>query len=401
MNNGVSQYSFRIRAEQNIIPNYIISDVSTENICETKEKNQVCYFLIPLTHVPKNSSLLLYGISTSNSDDLIISYKEITMNKNIIENGEYKDDGNYSETSKDQFIKNMLYIISDKISLTEDENILIKVEAPEPGIVTLLHTFKSNLLESLLNPKNKEAFYMEKNSELYFNIPQGVKSLVHINVISGKGKVGYEDDEQSMQEISGKYSSMYLQSIENNKNRIIMKTDNENNFIFYAYIKIGSIKRNINEIGLGSAVLRTGEGFPMEFYSKVSEDKDYVINFNLKKEYDLSVFDIKAYVVSEDIIEKLKLDDTYNYKSNSNAIKGNYQIDFSMAKLVINREYIQQYYIKDKKNYIYLIIESSNNNPIILNNIFGEITILQNNNLAYISPNNIYIPNINTMTTDT
>jgi hypothetical protein len=62
-----------------------------------------------------------------------------------------------------------------------------------------------------------------------------------------------------------------------------------------------------------------------------------------------------------------------------------------MAKLVINREYIKQYYIKDKNNYIYLIIESSNNNPMILNNIFGEITVLQNNNIAYISPNNIYI----------
>ena len=100
LNNGVSQYSFRIRAEQNIIPNYIISDISTENICKTNEKNQICYFLIPLTHLPENSNLLLYGISTSNSDGLIISYKEITMNKNIIENGTYIDDGVYSKTSK-------------------------------------------------------------------------------------------------------------------------------------------------------------------------------------------------------------------------------------------------------------------------------------------------------------
>jgi hypothetical protein len=62
-----------------------------------------------------------------------------------------------------------------------------------------------------------------------------------------------------------------------------------------------------------------------------------------------------------------------------------------MAKLVINKEYIKQHYTKDKKNYIYLIIESSNNNPTILNNVFGEITVLQNNNIDYIAPNNIYI----------
>ena len=400
LNNGVSQYSFRIRVENELIPNYIISDISTENICETKSVNQNCYFLIPIISVQKNSNLFLYGISTSNSDDLVISYKKIKMNDNIVKNNKYIDDNIYTKTSKDQFIKNMLYISSTDMNVEEDENILIKIEAPEPGIVTLLHTFKSNLLESLLNPKNKEVFYMNSNSELYLNIPQGVKSLVHVNVISGKGFLGYENDEQSTQEISGKYSSMYLQSTENNVNRIKIKTEKDSNFIFYSYIKIGSIKRNINEISLGSAVLRTEEGFPIEFYSKVSQNQDYIINFNIDNlnvnsnemqelNYDMSVFNIKAYIVPEDIIEKIKLDDTYVY--NKNPIKGKFEISFSMAKLVLNKDLINEYYTQDKKNFIYLIIEDSYSNPTILNNILGEITIWQNNNIDYIAPNNIYI----------
>ena len=94
----------------------------------------------------------------------------------------------------------------------------------------------------------------------------------------------------------------------------------------YISLKIGSIKRNINEISLGSAILRTGEGFPIEFYSKVYENQDYVINFNLnnfnfkeieEQNYDMSIFNVRAYIVSEDIIEKLKLDDTYVYNKNS------------------------------------------------------------------------------------
>ena len=400
LNNGVSQYSFRIRVENEIIPNYIISDISTENICETKSINQFCYFLIPVISVQKNSNLFLYGISTSNSDDLVISYKKIKMNDDVVESDKYIDDDVYTKTSKDQFIKNMLYISNTEMNLKEDENILIKIEVPEPGIVTLLHTFKSNLLESLLNPKNKEVFYMNSNSELYLNIPQGVKSLVHVNVISGKGFLGYENDEQSTQEISGKYSSMYLQSTENNVNRIKIKTEKDSNFIFYSYIKIGAIKRNINEISLGSAVLRTEEGFPIEFYSKVSQNQDYIINFNIDninlnnneiqgQNYDMSIFNIKAYIVPEDIIEKIKLDDTYVY--NKNPIKGKFEIGFSMAKLVLNKDLINEYYTPDKKNYIYLIIEDSYNNPTILNNVLGEITIWQNNNIDYIAPNNIYI----------
>ena len=239
---------------------------------------------------------------------------------------------------------------------------------------------------------------MNPNSELYFNIPQGVKSLVHINVVTGKALIGYENDEQSKQEISGKYSSMYLQSTENNLNRIKIKTEKDSNFVFYTYLKIGSIKRNINEISLGSAILRTGEGFPIEFYSKVYENQDYVINFNLnnfnfkeieEQNYDISIFNFRAYIVTEDIIEKLKLDDTYVY--NKNSIKGKYEIGFSMAKLVLNKEFINQYISKDKNNYIYLVIEDSYSNPTILNNIYGEITILQNNNINYVSPNNIYI----------
>ena len=249
LNNGVSQYSFRIRAEPKLFPNYIISDISTENICSANVNKLDCYFLIPIIKANNNSSLFLYGISTSNSDDLVISYKTIKMNENIIKNGKYIDDNIYTKTSKEQFVKNMLYISNSELALEEDENILIKIESPEPGTITLLHSFKSNLIESLLNPKNKEVFYLEPNSELYINIPQGVKSLIHINAITGKGKLGYENDLNGMQEISGKYSSMYLQSTENNENRIKITTTQESNFIFYAYMKIGAIKRNINELG--------------------------------------------------------------------------------------------------------------------------------------------------------
>ena len=388
LNNGVSQYSFRIRAEHQFFSNYIISDISTENICIMDDINNACFFLIPIISIPKNSNLLLYGISTSNSDDLIISYKKIKMNDNIIKNGKYIDDNIYISTSKEQFIKNMLYISNSDMNLKDNENILIKIESPEPGTITLIHTFKSNLLESIINPKNKEVFYMNPDSVLYLNIPQGVKSLVHVNVITGKGQLGYENDEDTIQEISGKYSSMYLQSTENNQNRIKIKTNKENNFVFYTYIKIGSIKRNINEISMGSAILRTGEGFPIEFYSKISENKDYVINFNINNLnlkdigeviYDMGVFNIRTYIVSEDIIEKLKIDDTYVY--NKNPIIGKYEISFSIAKSVLNKEFINQYYIKGKKNYIYLVIEDSYNNPSILNNILGEITIWQNNNI--------------------
>ena len=184
--------------------------MSKENICITKEKNQICYFIIPIIKNQKNLSLFLYAISPINSDNLIISYKKIIMNQNIIINGKYIDNNIYIKTSKEQFIKNMLYISNSELDLNEDENILIKIESPEPGTIKLFHSFKSYLFESLLNSKTKEIFYLSPNSELYINIPGGFKSLVYINAITGKSQLGYENDLNNMQEISGRYSSIYL-----------------------------------------------------------------------------------------------------------------------------------------------------------------------------------------------
>ena len=389
MNNGVSQYSFRIRAENNLLKNYIYSDSITENFCVTNNNNESCYFLIPIVNIQKNANLFLYSISSNISDNLIISYRKVRLYEKI--SNKSKFDYQYEKTSKDQFITNMLFINNSELNMTENENILIKIDVPEKGTITLLHTFKVNLFESLLNPKNKIIYSMNQNEELYLNIPNGMKSLVHINSIKGKGKIGYEFDDSNMQTISGKYSALYLQSLENNDNRRIkIKTDSDNSFYFYIYIKIGSIKRNINGINLGSAVLRTGDGFPIEFYSKISENEGYTINFNINnikeiedQNSDISIFKIKAYIVNEEI-------DTFVY-SDTNPFIGKYEAGFGILKLVLSSEDIKKDYKKNKNNYIYLMIEELNTNPSILNNIQGEISILQNNKIDYVAPENIYI----------
>jgi len=354
LNNGISQYSFRIRAENKLLKNYIYSDSITENVCITNKDNESCYFLIPVVN-QKNANLLLYSISSSVSDDLIMSYRKVRLYEEI--NDESKNDYQYEKISKEQFIKNMLLINNSELKMTENENILIKIDVPTKGIITLLHTFKVNLYESLLNPKNKILYTMDPNEELYLNIPDGMKSLVHINSIKGKGKIGYELDYNNSQVISGKYSALYLQSLENNKNRRIkIKTDSENLFYFYIYIKIGPIKRNINYINLGSAYLRTGDGFPIEFYSKIMENEGYTINFNINniKEIedinsDISIFNIKAYIVTEEIIEKLKLDESFVFSSVKPFI-GKYETGFGILKITLSSEVIKKYYEKSKNN---------------------------------------------------
>ena len=49
--------------------------------------------------------------------------------------------------------------------------------------------------------------------------------------------------------------------------------------------------------------------------------------------YDISTFNIQAYIVTEDIIEKIISDNTYVY--NKNLIKRKIEIDFSMAKILL------------------------------------------------------------------
>ena len=49
----------------------------------------------------------------------------------------------------------MSFIANSNLTFNDDENILIKIFGPEKLTITLLHTFKSNLYESLLIQKIK------------------------------------------------------------------------------------------------------------------------------------------------------------------------------------------------------------------------------------------------------
>ena len=391
LENKVSQYNLRIRVENKYIKNYIYSDTNNENTCETKEDNQYCYFIIPIINVQQYANLFLYALSNE-SENLIISYKKINLE---IDNNDNHDE--YTKNSEGQFIQNMLIIKNNELNLNENDNILIRIKSPKKGIITLLYTFKSYLKDCLLNPNNKVVYSMNPNEELYLDMPDGLKSLVQINVIDGKGYIGYEDDKNILQELSGKYSSICLQSDENDENKKIkIKTDSENSFYFYTSLKINSNKRNINIISKGSFSLKTIKGFPIEFYSQISENKDYTINFNINnikknqnENLNLCEFSIKAYIVSEDIIDLLTNDDSYVYIGEP--FKGKYESGLDISKLDLSKEDIKKYYKSNKINYVYIIVEASNNNPFILNQIYGEISILENNNLDIIAPDNVYI----------
>ena len=387
LENKISQYNIRIRAENELLQNYIYSDINTENICELKEDNQTCLYLIPIINVQKNANLFLYGISSKNSDDLIISYKKVTN---------LNDDGQFTKTSEGQFIKNMLIISNTELNLNENENIVVKIDSKEKATITLLYTFKSHLYESLINPKHKVVYEVNPNESLFLDIPDGLKSLVQINAIDGKGFIGYEDDKNNVIELSGKYSSTCLQSDENDEDKRIKITTDSSPFYFYTTIKINSNKRNINDISKGSSSLKTIKGFPIEFYSKISENKDYTINFNINnikeisnENVNLCDFILKAYIVQEDVIEKLNTDDTYVYIGSP--FKGKYESGFGTSILDLSKDDIKKYYQNDKNNYVYIKVEASSNNPSILNQINGEISILENNNLEFVTPDNIYI----------
>ena len=387
LENKISQYNIRIRAENELLKNYIYSDINTENICKLKDDNQSCLYLIPIINVQKNANLFLYGISSKNSEDLIISYKKVTN---------LNDDGQFTRTSEGQFIKNMLIINNAELNLNENENIVIKIDSKEAATITLLYTFKSHLYESLINPKHKVVYEMNPNESLFLDIPDGLKSLVQINAIDGKGFIGYEDDKNNVIELSGKYSSTCLQSDENDEDKRIKITTDSSPFYFYTTIKINSNKRNINDISKGSSSLKTIKGFPIEFYSKISDNKDYTINFNINnikeisnENVNLCDFILKAYIVQEETIEKLNTDDTYVYIGIP--FKGKYESGFGTSILDLSKEDIKKYYQENKNNYIYIKVEASSNNPSILNQINGEISILENNNLEFVTPDNIYI----------
>ena len=135
-----------------------------------------------------------------------MSFSKVNLNK--------KEEIKFEYSTENQFIKNMLTISNEilKQTLKNGEDILIKINVPEKGTITLLNTFKTNLKETFIHFKSKTVYDIEKNKEILLNVPSGQRNLIHINIIDGEGKIGFENEDAQI--INGKYSAIYLQSEE-------------------------------------------------------------------------------------------------------------------------------------------------------------------------------------------
>ena len=145
--------------------------------------------------------------------------------------------------------------------------------------------------------------------------------------------------------------------------------------------------------------------FQFEFYYLLPEkiEKDFNINFrinNIKEfngdfnkeitEIKTSKFKIKVFVVEEKIIEILKNDENIIYSGNDkNSFEGKYETGFGISKIIIKKDSL--ILESDKKNYIYILIDSDPSNNKKFTNINGELNILEINNIDYFVPNNVYL----------
>ena len=398
LNDGIGQFSFRARVDNQYYKEYIYTDTNTETICNINNNNENCVFLIPVLNnkifAENAQNLFLYAFSSANSENLILSFSKVNLNK--------KEEIHFEFSTENQFIKNMLTISNDVLkTLKKGEDILIKVFVPEKGTITLLNTFKTNLKESFVHFKSRIVYNVEPNKELLLNVPSGHRNLVHINVIDGEGKIGFENDEKQI--INGKYSAFYLQFEENNNEKIKVKTE-KLGLKFYVYLKIGTNKRNINQISLGtSAKFSTKKGFPVEFYFSLPEniERDFNINFrvnNIKEfnddfnkeitEIKTSKFNIKVFVVDEKTIEKIKNDENIIYSGNElNTFEGKYEAGFGISKIILKKESLNSY----AKNYIYIKIDADASNIKKFSDINAELNVFEVNNIDYYAPNNVYL----------
>ncbi len=78
-----------------------------------------------------------------------MSFSKVNLNK--------KEEIKFEHSTENQFIKNMLTISYGilKQTLKNGEDILIKINVPEKGTITLLNTFKTNLKETSIHFKSK------------------------------------------------------------------------------------------------------------------------------------------------------------------------------------------------------------------------------------------------------
>ena len=352
-------------------------DLTSERsiICNT-EKDNYCHVLVYLNHYYNNKNNIVFALPLSNSNNIKIYAKYNTSDN--IEKKEFKDsiqdffpinekDGQNSNGVKFLLLDSSK--INDKIDnyifLTfdcGDKNSLIKVVLSGSDTNQILLSYNTDKL-FMLNKNKKQFFLLNQEDNNYILNIKSFKgnSTLNINLdkynIYGNHYIEIKPKEEEALEINSNEQSILILNYEKmNNNKVYEITDNNNNEILFPI---------------------SGENFPQYTFNRLyNNDKEITISFtnivHKEKVNDKDLFDINAYIVKEELLNKLILNPGTEIKEIKEEVKYNEKEKIG----IIN---IKSKQIKnDDDYYLFMKINKNNENKNNYKKIITEFKVKDN-----------------------
>lgn len=386
----------------NPIPYYHLSS-ERSIICDTKE-NSFCHVLLYINRNYNNNKNLIYALPLNNDIKIYVKYySEISETNyhnsltNFFPNEKYYD----IKTEKGT---NFIFINTENI-FDNNSNLYI--------LMTILSDIANNKIKLVLNSLDtsktllsygtEELFYLNKNIE--FNLPYDTNSdnnnyLMNIKTIKGIQELQINDGE-IISDLNGNY---YIETKANiNKksfgiNNINEKEKEQGFLINYNLLRNNNLfylEKNIkNEIIL--PLSNDKKLLPQYAYTKLninSSLKIEILFLDITYERNINInvdnFDIKAYIINQETLNKRKQDPTI--KIEGEEIKGNYLIYEKTGLIHISKDQIK----KDDEYYLYIIINKSTDNKNVYRTIKFQYSVNEEEKGILPYQNKFYYSGIN------
>ena len=387
-------YNFRVRVHKINAVELVEVTSDQSALCEVKEVNGYCDFIILSKESEILNSLLLYAYGQSSSnivfyvktiDSEIFDFYNEQQKRNALPRDNSTDPTVF--TSKNNFNTNFINV--NEIQKF-NKNILISIKSSKPTLITLLSTFRTYLYQMTPNPSSVLLYEINEhslNTQINLIIPNNNNYIVHVVCIDGIGSVGLVNDSSSKHELIGRHDSLMFNTIKKHNATFYIKNEHpdKETLIVYFWYHVTSGSRHFDEIQFGQTgeVYYTGYDFPIDNYVRIDKaEGDVVVNLDFFKMNNntlneslsqVDYLDIKGYVVSQKFIHD-KLSNLNILPNDNDAINGLYDPTTKKGSIVFDKVKLQL--IQNEIVYLLININKGSGNNKTYNVVHYEISVL-------------------------
>ena len=389
-------YNFRVRVHK--INTVELIEVTSDQsaLCDVKEINGYCDFIIQSKESEVLNSLLLYAYGQSSNSNNIVFYVR-TIDSEVFDfyneqqkrNSLPRDNSTDPSvfTSKNNFNPNFINV--NEIQKF-NKHILISIKSSKPTLITLLSTFRTYLYQMTPNPSSVLLYEINEhslNTQINLVIPNNNNYIVHVVCIDGIGSVGLVNDTSSKHELIGRHDSLMFNTMKEHNATFYIRNEhpNKETLRVYFWYHVTSHSRHFDEVQFGQTgeVYYTGYDFPIDNYVRIDKaEGDVVVNLDFfktnnntlnKSLYQIDYLDIKGYVVTQKFIHD-KLSNLDILPNDNDDINGLYDPTTKKGSIVFDKAKLQL--VQNEIVYLLIHINKGSGNSKMYNAVHYEVSVL-------------------------